>query len=114
MRFEDDRNFAEDLDRQDPLAGWREKFNFPLERNGYSPVYLCGNSLGLQPQRAVDFVEQELAAWRDLDFTLGPAFAEDALTDPNYAGLTSLSTDTFAPTARGCPTTVARRRASPS
>ena len=66
MRFEDSREFAEGLDRTDPLAGWRDEFNFPLEKNGYSPVYLCGNSLGLQPQRAVAFVEKELAAWRDL------------------------------------------------
>jgi kynureninase len=66
MRFEDSRQFAERLDQDDPLAGWRDEFNFPLDRNGYAPVYLCGNSLGLQPRRAVDFVEQELHAWRDL------------------------------------------------
>jgi kynureninase len=66
MRFEDSREFAEGLDRTDPLAGRRTEFNFPLEKNGYSPVYLCGNSLGLQPRRAVAFVEHELAAWRDL------------------------------------------------
>ena len=66
MPFEDSRQFAEGMDRADPLSGWRDEFNFPLEKNGYSPVYLCGNSLGLQPRRAVDFVEQELAAWRNL------------------------------------------------
>jgi kynureninase len=65
MHYENSRVFAESLDRDDPLAGWRGKFNFPLERNGLSPVYLCGNSLGLQPQRAVRFVEEELANWRD-------------------------------------------------
>lgn len=66
MRFEDGREFASRLDREDPLAGWRNAFNFPPERDGLSPVYFCGNSLGLQPKRAVEFVEKELAAWRDL------------------------------------------------
>ncbi|HSG59772.1 MAG TPA: kynureninase [Woeseiaceae bacterium] len=66
MNFEHGRQFAEGMDRADPLCGWRDEFNFPLEKNGYSPVYLCGNSLGLQPRRAVALVEQELATWRDL------------------------------------------------
>jgi len=65
MQFEDSRHFAESLDQDDPLARWRAEFNFPLERNGYAPVYLCGNSLGLQPKRAVRFVEEELGNWRD-------------------------------------------------
>ena len=60
------RDHADRLDRDDALARWRDEFNFPVEKNGYSPVYLCGNSLGLQPRRAVAMVEQELAAWRDL------------------------------------------------
>ena len=53
------------MDRDDPLASWRDEFNFPRDRNGYTPVYLCGNSLGLQPKRAVRFVDDELANWRD-------------------------------------------------
>ena len=65
MRFEDSREFAAAQDRNDPLAAWRGEFNFPRDRNGYSPIYLCGNSLGLQPKRAVEFVEQELGNWRD-------------------------------------------------
>ena len=63
MKYEDTRRFAEALDRDDPLAGFRERFNFPDERNGYAPVYLCGNSLGLQPKLAARYVEEELANW---------------------------------------------------
>ncbi len=62
--FEDRREFAEAHDRDDPLARFRGEFNFPLDRNGYSPVYLCGNSLGLQPGRARSMVEQELDNWQ--------------------------------------------------
>ena len=53
MDFENTRDFAARLDREDPLARFRQAFNFPLERNGRAPVYLCGNSDGLQPQKAV-------------------------------------------------------------
>ncbi len=65
MRFEDRRAYAEDCDRADPLAAFRNQFNFPLERNGHPPVYLCGNSLGLQPKLAETYVLEELTAWRD-------------------------------------------------
>jgi len=63
--YEDSREFAVRMDREDSLAGFRTAFNFPLQRDGRAPVYLCGNSLGLQPKRAADFVLQELASWRD-------------------------------------------------
>ena len=65
MPFEDRRAYAEACDRADPLADFRNQFNFPLARNGYPPVYFCGNSLGLQPKLAETYVREELAAWRD-------------------------------------------------
>ncbi len=65
MTFEDSRNFALELDEQDPLRGFRERFLFPRERNGFPPVYFCGNSLGLQPKLASKFVQDELANWAD-------------------------------------------------
>ena len=63
--YRDSRDYAIRRDGVDPLAGFRAEFNFPREKNGRNPVYLCGNSLGLQPKRAVEFVEEELANWRD-------------------------------------------------
>ena len=64
--FENNRDFAARLDREDPVSRFRQEFNFPLDRNGRRPVYLCGNSLGLQPRTAVDYVEEVLANWKDL------------------------------------------------
>ena len=64
--FEDSRKFAADLDSGEPFALYREEFNFPAVRNGYDPVYLCGNSLGLQPKRARALVERELDNWAEL------------------------------------------------
>ena len=65
MRYEDSREFAAAQDIADPLAKYRDQFNFPLERDGRAPVYLCGNSLGLQPKLAVQYVEDELRNWKD-------------------------------------------------
>lgn len=65
MQYEDTRSFAANMDRDDPLAKFRDEFNFPLLKDGREPVYLCGNSLGLQPGLAVDYVNQELANWKD-------------------------------------------------
>ncbi len=37
------------LDREDELASFRRRFRIPPGPDGKSSVYLCGNSLGLQP-----------------------------------------------------------------
>ena len=65
MKYEDSRGFAATQDRADSLATFREQFNFPLQRGDHSPVYLCGNSLGLQPRLAAQFVADELRNWKD-------------------------------------------------
>jgi kynureninase len=65
MNYQDSREFAVAQDQADPLAEYREQFNFPLSRDGRAPVYLCGNSLGLQPKIAVQYVEEELRNWKD-------------------------------------------------
>ena len=65
MEFEDSKDFARELDEQDPLREFRDQFNFPRERDGREPIYLCGNSLGLQPKLAAQYVRDELANWAD-------------------------------------------------
>jgi kynureninase len=64
--FESGRDFARSLDTADPLRSLRDEFNFPTAKNGHDPVYLCGNSLGLQPKLAVRYVEEELEDWGKL------------------------------------------------
>ena len=63
--FADSLAFAEAEDELDPLAEFRQAFSFPRERGGYEPVYLCGNSLGLQPKSARSLVVEELDIWAD-------------------------------------------------
>lgn len=63
IKYENTPEFAAKLDDRDPLASFRDAFNFPRQKNKHSPIYLCGNSLGLQPKLAVDYVQNELQNW---------------------------------------------------
>jgi len=57
--------FAQQMDRDDPLAGYRARFHMP-QKNGRDCIYMCGNSLGLQPKTVRDAVMQELEDWKNL------------------------------------------------
>ncbi len=70
MNYEATRAFAEGLDQKDPLKSYRDKFYYPKEEDGNEVLYLCGNSLGLQPKTAREFVERELLVW-EKDGVLG-------------------------------------------
>ncbi len=58
--------FAKQKDRHDPLASYRDKFYIPKDQYGNDLVYLCGNSLGLQPKSTQDYINQELKDWAEL------------------------------------------------
>ncbi|MBU3660234.1 MAG: kynureninase [Flavobacteriales bacterium] len=62
MLFENTLEFAKKLDAQDPLKEFRAKFNFPTFHEK-TVRYFTGNSLGLQPKKAVEYVNEELANW---------------------------------------------------
>lgn len=63
MNFENTRDFAANLDRNDTLASFRSEFLFPRDAAGKELIYLCGNSLGLQPRAAADYLKAELEDW---------------------------------------------------
>ena len=54
------------LDAKDPIKNIRNRFHFPFDNNGNPFIYLCGNSLGLQPDTAEQYVMEELEAWKRL------------------------------------------------
>src|ERR1700730_17509257 len=66
MQFSADEDFARQLDAEDPLRDFREKFHLPLGKDGSSLIYFAGNSLGLMPKSARQIVEQELDDWAKL------------------------------------------------
>ena len=59
-------DFAKELDEKDPLKSFRNKFFIPKDKQGNELVYLCGNSLGLQPKITKDYINQELEDWANL------------------------------------------------
>lgn len=85
--------YAQQQDREDELSGFRSRFYFPKHvhkvgpdgqttSNGFGKVgpggqttsgdfggeiiYFCGNSLGLQPRDAEEYIRQELVDWREM------------------------------------------------
>ena len=65
-RYENTFAFAKKMDAADPLKEFRDKFHLPLQKNGEPYVYLCGNSLGLQPKTTEANLIQELVDWKNL------------------------------------------------
>ena len=64
MTFENTFKCAQELDKKDPLASYRSQFYFP-QHKGKDCIYLCGNSLGLQPKTVEKYILQELEDWKN-------------------------------------------------
>ncbi len=56
-------DYALQLDKEDALKAYRERFYFPLQENGNPYIYFCGNSLGLQPKHTRNVMEEVITAW---------------------------------------------------
>jgi kynureninase len=63
--FAADETFALARDAADPLASFRDQFQIPPHGSG-EQIYLCGNSLGLQPRATRAALIDELDAWAQL------------------------------------------------
>jgi len=63
--FINSSKFADEMDQNDPMRRFRSKFHLPIKKNGEPYVYLCGNSLGLQPRSTREAIEQELKDWEN-------------------------------------------------
>lgn len=57
--------FANSGDTQDELKHFRDEFLIP-QHHGRDAIYLCGNSLGLQPRSAEKYLSAQLSTWKDL------------------------------------------------
>lgn len=63
--YENSLAFAQQLDQADPLKTMREQFHIP-QHKGQDEIYLCGNSLGLQPKLTAKYLNYELSQWQKL------------------------------------------------
>ncbi|MEJ2547165.1 MAG: kynureninase, partial [Gemmatimonadota bacterium] len=59
----DTERFALERDREDPLAGFRDRFELPASSDGSPLVYLVGNSLGPLPRASREAVARVLDVW---------------------------------------------------
>ena len=62
MNFENTIDYATRMDREDPVASYREKFYIP-QFKGTDSLYFTGNSLGLQPKTTKAAIDKELEKW---------------------------------------------------
>ncbi len=65
MNYQNTLQFAKKMDAADPLRSFRERFHLPMQKDGTPYVYLCGNSLGLQPKSTRAAINQELLDWEN-------------------------------------------------
>ena len=66
MEFQNTLEFAQKMDREDELGHFRSRFHLPVKEDGQPFIYLCGNSLGLQPKTTKEAILQELEDWENL------------------------------------------------
>jgi len=62
MSYKNSLEFAREMDEKDPLRSFRNQFYFP-DFHEKEVVYFTGNSLGLQPKRTSEYIQNELDAW---------------------------------------------------
>ncbi|MDY8138607.1 kynureninase [Aquimarina sp. 2201CG5-10] len=55
--------YAKELDQKDKIGHYRDQFHIPKDDTGKDWIYMCGNSLGLQPKTTKEYVQQELDDW---------------------------------------------------
>lgn len=64
--YEDSLSYAHELDHNDPLKEYRHQFHFPIGNDNKPQIYLCGNSLGLQPTSTAAEIDDVLKNWQKL------------------------------------------------
>ena len=92
--FDRSERWALEADREDPLAGYRERFAFPDN----DPIYFCGNSLGLMPRAVPLAMQRDLDAWAAMGVEghfkdEGPWFAYHELVRDSLATLVDAHPD---------------------
>ena len=65
MDYQNNIEFACQMDAADPLKAFRSEFLTP-QHNGKDAIYFCGNSLGLQPRSAMHHLTAQLGNWQNL------------------------------------------------
>ena len=65
MNFKNSKTFAQKLDQIDDLKKAKSLFLYPRISDSKKTIYLCGNSLGLQPKTVHSYLKNELLLWKN-------------------------------------------------
>ena len=65
MNFINSKTFAQKLDEIDDLKKAKSLFLYPRVSDYKKTIYLCGNSLGLQPKSVHSYLKNELLLWKN-------------------------------------------------
>ncbi len=65
MNFKNSKTFAQKLDDIDDLKEAKSLFFYPRFSDSKKTIYLCGNSLGLQPKSVHSCLKKELLLWKN-------------------------------------------------
>ena len=65
MNFKNSKTFAQKLDEIDDLKKAKSLFLYPRVSDYKKTIYLCGNSLGLQPKSVHSYLKKELLLWKN-------------------------------------------------
>jgi kynureninase len=76
MHRNDTLEYAQQLDHNDDLLGYRDRFFIPKDKEGHDVIYMCGNSLGLMPKSSKSYINEVLSDWQNLAVE-GHFFAKD-------------------------------------
>ena len=65
MQFKNTLVFSQELDESDTVRKYRDEFYFP-KINGKDAIYFVGNSLGLQPKRTQNYINDVMSDWKEM------------------------------------------------
>jgi len=65
MSFQNTLEFAQKLDAADEIRQYRDEFHFP-KVDGKQVIYFTGNSLGMQPKRTQNYIDEVMTDWKEL------------------------------------------------
>ncbi|CAN5615497.1 kynureninase [soil metagenome] len=66
MQLPDLQASPQAADAEDPIRHFRDRFHIPKAADGTEVIYFTGNSLGLQPKTAREYINAELDDWARL------------------------------------------------
>jgi kynureninase len=70
MEYKATKEFAKEMDQNDPLEKYRDGFHFSKHNNGVETNYLFGNSPRRQPKSAKIHIESVPGDWQNLTVNL--------------------------------------------